>query len=131
MVSHRALGGKSSTSDRAAQIVLGVAMATRELRTAELENGFHLRGRLSLRQQMPGDPHFNLERVLSLRVSRTRGIERASSPLRNAHTVQAEPPPDASIPHTRGSSSSVSTFRLCASVTRWMRVGQAVLSPAL
>ena len=50
------LGGKSSASHCAMQIVLGVAMAAGKLRTAQLENGLHRRDRDALRQQMPGDP---------------------------------------------------------------------------
>src|SRR5262245_5253574 len=49
-------GGKSSASHRAAQVVLGIAMAAGKLRTTELENGLHLSGRPALRQQMLGDP---------------------------------------------------------------------------
>src|SRR2546426_7481314 len=55
--SHRSTpGGKGGACHSAMQIVVGVAMTTGELRTAKLENGFHLRGGDTLRQKMPGNP---------------------------------------------------------------------------
>jgi len=60
--SHSApFGGKrkSSASEGAAQVVVGIAVLAGKLRTAEPDSGFHLSRRQALRQQVPGDPEIN------------------------------------------------------------------------
>ena len=47
---------KSRSGDGAAQVVVGVAMAARELGAGKPENFVHLGGSPMLRQQVPGDP---------------------------------------------------------------------------
>jgi hypothetical protein len=48
--------GKSSARQGSPQIVLGIPVAARKLRTGELQDGFHLSSRHALRQQTPGNP---------------------------------------------------------------------------
>ena len=51
--------GKSSASDSAAQIVVGVAMVSRKIRTGEPQNLLDFRASPSLRQQVSGNPQIH------------------------------------------------------------------------
>src|SRR6476661_7214168 len=51
-----ALAGKSGAGERAAQVVLGIAVVAGEQRTAELQNGSHPCGEYPLGEQLPRYP---------------------------------------------------------------------------
>ncbi len=60
MSTHRARGGgKSSTRDRASQVVVGVSVAAGKVWAGELENGLDPLCGCTLRQQLPGDPEIH------------------------------------------------------------------------
>ena len=46
----------SCARERAPQVILGIGMTSRKLRTGQTENGFHLRGGRTLQEQLCGDP---------------------------------------------------------------------------
>ena len=52
-------GGKSSTCDRASQVVVGVSVAAGKVWAGELENGTDPLCGCTLRQQLPGDPEIH------------------------------------------------------------------------
>src|ERR1700694_3643841 len=46
----------SCACERAPQVILGIGMTSRKLRTGQTENGFHLRGGRTLQEQLCGNP---------------------------------------------------------------------------
>jgi hypothetical protein len=52
-------GRKSSASQGTAQVVVGIAVGARKVRTAEAEERFDFGGRRAPREQLPGDPQIH------------------------------------------------------------------------
>src|SRR5262249_52452846 len=52
-------GGKSCAGEGAAQVVVGIAVTTRERRPDGPEKAFDMRGRGGLREQVTSDPQIN------------------------------------------------------------------------